>query len=140
MKILKYILLSLLLATTMPTEIQAKKVMKPIMYMFGFSASFQDSIIYMTDVQEVKNVWYDSKTKFLLGREHYSSQLKNYLENSMQQPNRVCVVMFAETRKEAEKLFIKMRKEYTVKAKGRYDVRYLTIGEFKFETIDMSDE
>jgi len=140
MKILKYILLSLLLATTMPTEIQAKKVMKPIMYMFGFSASFQDSIIYMTDVQEVKNVWYDSKTKFLLGREHYSSQLKNYLENSMQQPNRVCVVMFAETRKEAEKLFIKMRKEYTVKAKGRYDVRYLTTGEFKFETIDMSDE
>ncbi len=140
MKILKYILLSLLLATTMPTEIQAKKVMKPIMYMFGFSASFQDSIIYMTDVQEVKNVWYDSKTKFLLGREHYSSQLKNYLENSMQQPNRVCVVMFAETRKEAEKLFIKMRKEYTIKAKGRYDVRYLTTGEFKFETIDMSDE
>ena len=98
------------------------------------------NIIYMTDVQEVKNVWYDSKTKFLLGREHYSSQLKNYLENSMQQPNRVCVVMFAETRKEAEKLFIKMRKEYTVKAKGRYDVRYLTTGEFKFETIDMSDE
>ena len=140
MKILKYILFSLLLAIAMPTEIQAKRVMKPIMYMFGFSASFQDSIIYMTDVQEVKNVWYDSKTKFLLGREHYSSQLKNYLENSMQQPNRVCVVMFAETRKEAEKLFIKMRKEYTVKAKGRYDVRYLTTGEFKFETIDMSDE
>ncbi|MBR4920704.1 MAG: hypothetical protein IKZ62_05245 [Prevotella sp.] len=140
MKIIKYILFSLLLAIAMPTEIQAKRVMKPIMYMFGFSASFQDSIIYMTDVQEVKNVWYDSKDKFLLGREHYSSQMKNYLENSKQKFNRVCVVMFAETRKEAEKLFIKMRKEYTVKAKGKYDVRYLTTDEFKFEPVDMSDE
>ena len=140
MKILKYILFTLLLAVAMPTEMQAKKVMKPIMYMFGFSASFQDSIIYMTDVQEVKNVWYDSKDKFLLGREHYSSQLKNYLENTKQQPNRVCVVMFAETRKDIEKLFIKMRKEYTVKAKGRYDMRYLTTEEFRFEAVDMSDE
>ena len=140
MKILKYILFTLLLAVAMPTEMQAKKVMKPTMYMFGFSASFQDSIIYMTDVQEVKNVWYESKDKFLLGREHYSSQLKNYLENTKQQPNRVCVVMFAETRKDIEKLFIKMRKEYTVKAKGRYDMRYLTTEEFRFEAVDMSDE
>lgn len=139
MKFLKYILFSLLLAIAMPMEIQAKRVKKPLMYMFGFSASFQDSIIYMTDVQEVQNVWYDTKTKFLLGREHYSSQLKNYLENSMQQSNRVCVVMFAETRKEAEKLFIKLRKEYTIKAKGRYDVRYLTTGEFKFTPISMGE-
>lgn len=139
MKFLKYILFSLLLAIAMPMEIQAKRVKKPLMYMFGFSASFQDSIIYMTDVQEVQNVWYDTKTKFLLGREHYSSQLKNYLENSMQQSNRVCVVMFAETRKEAEKLFIKLRKEYTIKAKGRYDVRYLTTGEFKFTPISMDE-
>lgn len=140
MKILKYILFSLLLAVAMPTEMQAKKVVKPIMYMFGFSASFQDSIIYMTDVQEVKNVWYDTKEKFLLGRQHYSSQLKTYLESSKQQQNRVCVVMFAETRKDIEKIFIKMRKEYTVKAKGKYDVRYLTTDEFKFEPVDMSDE
>lgn len=139
MKFLKYILFSLLLAIAMPMEIQAKRVKKPLMYMFGFSASFQDSIIYMTDVQEVQNVWYDTKTKFLLGREHYSSQLKNYLENSMHQSNRVCVVMFAETRKEAEKLFIKLRKEYTIKAKGRYDVRYLTTGEFKFTPISMDE-
>ena len=140
MKILKYILFSLLLVAAMPTETQAKRLKAPKMYMFGFSASFQDSIVYMTDVQEVADVWYDSKTHFLLGRQHYSYQLKEYLATNKQQPNRVCVVMFAKTRKEAEKKFIKMRKEYTVKAKGKYDVRYLTTTEFQFQTVDMSED
>jgi hypothetical protein len=137
MKIVKYILFSLLMAVVTPFEMQAKHVKMPKMYMFGFSASFQDSIIYMTDVQEIEGVWYDTKTKFLLGREHYSYQLKEYLATNEQKPYRVCVVMFAPTRKEAEKKFIKMRKEYTVKAKGKYDVRYLTTAQFKFLPIDV---
>jgi hypothetical protein len=139
MKILKYILFSLLLAVAIPTEMQAKRMKAPKMYMFGFSASFQDSIVYMTDVQEVEGAWYDTKTKFLMGRQHYSYQLKDFLANNMQQPNRVCVVMYALTRKEAEKKFIKLRKEYTIKAKGKYDVRYLTTADFQFQPVDMSE-
>ena len=139
MKILKYILFSLLLAVAIPTEMQAKRMKVPKMYMFGFSASFQDSIVYMTDVQEVEGAWYDTKTKFLMGRQHYSYQLKDFLANNMQQPNRVCVVMYALTRKEAEKKFIKLRKEYTIKAKGKYDVRYLTTADFQFQPVDMSE-
>lgn len=139
MKIFKYILLALLLAGVLPQEIEAKRIKVPKMFMFGFSASFQDSIIYMTDVQEVEGAWYETKSKFLLGRQHYSYQLKDFLANTRQQPNRVCVVMFALTRKEAEKKFIKLRKEYTVKAKGKYDVRYLTTTDFKFQPVDMSE-
>ncbi len=139
MKILKYILFSLLIAVAIPTEMQAKRMKVPKMYMFGFSASFQDSIVYMTDVQEVEGAWYDTKTKFLMGRQHYSYQLKDFLANNMQQPNRVCVVMYALTRKEAEKKFIKLRKEYTIKAKGKYDVRYLTTADFHFQPVDMSE-
>ena len=118
MKIIKYILLSLLLSAVMPADLQAKAV-KTKMYMFGFSASFQDSIIYMTDVQEIDGVWYETKSKTLMERHQYSTQLKDFLTDNKEMPNRVCVVMFALTRKEAEKLFIKMRKEYTVKAKGK---------------------
>lgn len=139
MKIFKYILLALLLAGALPQEMEAKRIKVPKMFMFGFSASFQDSIIYMTDVQEVEGAWYETKSKFLLGRQHYSYQLKDFLANTRQQPNRVCVVMFALTRKEAEKKFIKLRKEYTVKAKGKYDVRYLTTTDFKFLPVDMSE-
>lgn len=140
MKTIKYLLMALLLAGIMPQEAEAKRMKAPKMYMFGFSASFQDSIVYMTDVQEVEGAWYDTKTEFLLGRQHYSYQLKDYLANDRQQPNRVCMVMFALTRKEAEKKFIKLRKEYTVKARGKYDVRYLTTSEFKFQAVDMSDD
>lgn len=139
MKILKYILFSLLIAVAIPTEMQAKRMKAPKMYMFGFSASFQDSIVYMTDVQEVEGAWYDTKTKFLMGRQHYSYQLKDFLANNKEQPNRVCVVMYALTRKEAEKKFIKLRKEYTIKAKGKYDVRYLTTADFHFQPVDMSE-
>ena len=139
MKIFKYILLALLLTGALPQEMEAKRIKVPKMFMFGFSASFQDSIIYMTDVQEVEGAWYETKSKFLLGRQHYSYQLKDFLANTRQQPNRVCVVMFALTRKEAEKKFIKLRKEYTVKAKGKYDVRYLTTTDFKFQPVDMSE-
>jgi hypothetical protein len=139
MKIFKYILLALLLAGALPQKMEAKRIKVPKMFMFGFSASFQDSIIYMTDVQEVEGAWYETKSKFLLGRQHYSYQLKDFLANTRQQPNRVCVVMFALTRKEAEKKFIKLRKEYTVKAKGKYDVRYLTTTDFKFQPVDMSE-
>ena len=139
MKIFKYILLALLLAGALPQEMEAKRIKVPKMFMFGFSASFQDSIIYMTDVQEVEGAWYETKSKFLLGRQHYSYPLNDFLANTRQQPNRVCVVMFALTRKEAEKKFIKLRKEYTVKAKGKYDVRYLTTTDFKFQPVDMSE-
>ena len=136
MKIIKYILLSILLSAVMPADLQAKAV-KTKMYMFGFSASFQDSIIYMTDVQEIDGVWYETKSKTLMERHQYSTQLKDFLTDNKEMPNRVCVVMFALTRKEAEKLFIKMRKEYTVKAKGKYDVRYLTMTEFLFHPIEI---
>jgi hypothetical protein len=120
----------------MPADLQAKAV-KTKMYMFGFSASFQDSIIYMTDVQEIDGVWYETKSKTLMERHQYSTQQKDFLTDNKEMPNRVCVVMFALTRKEAEKLFIKMRKEYTVKAKGTYDVRYLTMTEFLFHPIEI---
>ena len=140
MKIFKYILFTLLLSVAMPSAVQAKRMKMPQMYMYGFSASFQDSIVYMTDIQEVANVWYDTKTKFLVERQQYSYQLKNYLAQNMQQPNRVCVVMFAPTRKEAEKKFLKMRKEYTVKARGKYDVRYLTTEDFKFQAVELDED
>ncbi len=140
MKVIKYILFALLLSVAMPQQMQAKRMKVPKMFMFGFSASFQDSIIYMTDVQEVEGAWYDSKTKFLLGRQHYSYQLKDYLANDKQAPNRVCIVMFALSRKDAEKKFIKLRKEYTVKAKGKYDVRYLTTTDFKFRAVEIDEQ
>lgn len=132
-------LLVLLTITIAPLASQAKKVQPPCVYIFGFSASFQDSVVYMTDVQAVKGAWIESKSKFLLGREHYSRQLADYF-SSHQQPNRVCMVMFALKREDAEKKFLKLRKQYTSKSKRTYDMRYLNATEFEFTPVNMGDE
>ena len=134
MKLIKYIILSALLLAAMAVD--AKPLKTNSLYMFGFSASFKDSLVYVTDIQQVEGAWIDHKTKFLLGRDQYSIQLKEYLEQSMQQQGRICMVIFATKKKEAEKKYLKLMKKYT---KG-YDVRYLNAPEFKFMAIDMGEE
>lgn len=141
MKLFRYALATLLVATTFAaSNVSAKGKVVPNIYIFGFSASFSDSIIYMTNVQKVDSAWIDSKTKFLLGRENYSYQLKDYLANKLNQQNRTCLVIFGKTQKEAEKKYLKMKKVYVDKAEGMYDIRYIKDNEFKFQPIDMSIE
>ena len=140
MKTLKHIILALLLSAGSTATVSAKQLKMDHMYIFGFSASFKDSTVYITDIQDVQGAWYDSKTKFLMGRDNYSYQLKEHMTEKMGQPNRVCLVFFATDKKKAEKKFLKLKKKYTDKAPGRFDVRYLNSPDFKFEPIDFSPE
>lgn len=137
----------LLVATaflTMLTAIpaSAKHVQVPKMYMFGFAASFNDTIVHFTDIQEIDSTWRESKNKFLLGRERYSSQLRNFLKNEKAMPNRTCIVIYNTKRSKLEKEFLKMRKLYTKFKDGKqhFDVRYTEPGEFRFKGIDVSQE
>ena len=140
MKFIRLTLMALLM--TVATASHAKRVLEPHVYMFGFSGSFTDSLIYMTDIQDVQLVWMDSKTKFLIGRDYYSEQLKTFLSEQKQQPNRVCVVFFAKSKKKVEKQFLKLRKKYLTNKKNTssYDVRYITQQEFTFEPVDANEE
>lgn len=110
---------------TAQTQQKKKETYKTSVYMFGFSASFNDSIVYFTDIQKVDNVLLEKKTHFLVSRDQYSYQLRDFLANQKGQPNRTCVTMFATNRKSAEKEYLELQKLYTVKAKGKYDVRML---------------
>ena len=47
---------------------------------------------------------------------------------------------FGEKLRKVEKKYEKMKKLYTVKAKGGYDVHYLPLSAFRFEAVDMSDD
>ena len=136
---LKYLILLLAVGTLTVAGISsasAKKRQMSHIYMFGFSASFNDSTIYFTDIQTVDSAWIDDKTLFLQGREAYSQQLKDYF-SALMQPNRVCVVMYAPTLKEAEKQYLKMRRIYTRRKDAPYDVRYLTSNDFRFQPIQL---
>ena len=134
MKSIKYILLLVVALTALGAS--AKPIKTNQVYMFGFSASFKDSVIYVTDIQNVPGAWIESKNKFLLLRDEYSRQMKDYLEEKLQQEKRVCVIFYYLKKKKAEKEFLKLMKKY----KKGYEVRHVSAAEFKFEPIDMSPD
>lgn len=146
MKSLKYLVVALLVA--LATGAEAKNIQVPHLYLFGFSASFQDSILYFTDIQDIEGAWIDKKTKFLKERENYSYQLKNYL-TEQNQPNRVCMVIFATSKSKAEKKYNKLMKRYSNSSKKKrkkghlseaYDIKHISQDEFKFERVDIQEE
>ncbi len=115
----------------------AKNKCVPEIYAFGFAASFNDSIIYISDVQAIKDAWVSDKAKFLLGRDNYSYQLRNYLE-SKGFPHRTCIIVYSLKRKDVEKKYRNLKAKYT--KKGNFDIRYLHDADFHFTTIDNSEE
>lgn len=119
-------------------NLSAKPYPVPKMYMFGFAASFNDTIVYFTNVIEVDSVWIESKNKFLLGRSTYSHQLRDYLGAAHHMPMRTCIVMYDQKRSNLEKKLIKMKKLYTKSKDGKthFDIRYLADDEFHFKAID----
>ena len=134
MKSIRYILLLVVALTALGAS--AKPIKTNQVYMFGFSASFKDSVIYVTDIQNVPGTWVESKNKFLLLRDEYSRQMKDYLEEKLQQEKRVCVVFYYLKKKKAEKEFLKLMKKY----KKGYEVRHVNEKDFKFEAIDVSEQ
>ena len=130
------IAIALMAAGTM--KVQAQDIKVPQAYMFGFVASFNDSTVYFTNIQQVDNAWVTKKKQFLAGRNQYSNQLREFFAQQRNMPNRTCVVVANVDRKKLEKKYIKMKNKYLVKSKKPYDVRNISENDFKFEAVDMS--
>ena len=131
---------AILLAASAYMPASAKNIMVPKAYMFGFIASFNDSIVFFTDIQEVDSVWVMEKKKTILaGRNNYAAQLRNFFSNSFNLNNRTCVVISDTKRKKVEKKYAKMKKQYMVKNAGKYDVHFVDATEFKFHPVNMDD-
>lgn len=80
-------------------------------YAFGVAASFNDTVVYFTDIQVLDSVKLD-KSGFLPRRDLYAYQLKNYLEYDLQSPNYTCMIYFSESKKKLEKEAIKVKGKY----------------------------
>jgi hypothetical protein len=120
--------------------LSAQNIQVPKAYMFGFVASFNDSTVYFTDIQEIDSIWVTKKKQYIAGKSNYSYQLRNFFAQQRNLPNRTCVIMGSVKRKDVEKKYAKMKQNYLVKNKGKFDVRYLPESEFRFKVVDMSDE
>ena len=80
-------------------------------YAFGVAASFNDSIVYFTEIQKLDSVKLD-KDGFLPHRELYTYQLKNYLEYSLQKPDYTCMIYFSDNKGKLEKEASKVQSKY----------------------------
>lgn len=102
-------------------------------YIFGTSASFNDSVVYITEIQILDSAWVDEKTGFLEGRSNYSNQLKSHFSGRGFDA-RTCLVSFATKEKDILKKYEKMRKKFngTKKRPSNYDIRILDEEEFRF--------
>ena len=107
-------------------------------YLFGTSASFNDSIVYFTDIQILDSAWIDEKTEFLINRNEYSNQLREHF-NATGHPNRTCLISFATSEKEILKKYAKMQKQFkgTTKKPKNYAIREIDDEEFHFKAIRM---
>lgn len=143
MRLLRHLTLTAALMAVMVNYMpaSAKNLVVPKAYMFGFVASFNDSIIHFTDIQEVDSVWVMSKKNMLAGRSNYSYQLRNYCTQQLGMPNRTVVVVSSTKRKQVEKKLAKMKKEYGGKDKNvsNYDIRYISTADFHFTSVNMDD-
>ncbi len=127
---MRKLILTLVVALTALTASAVNKPEK--VYMYGFAASFNDSTVYFTSLQEIDSVYIDSKTKFLYSRDNYSYQLRDYL-SAHGAENYTCTTVFALNRKAAEKKYAKLHKRYT--QGGKYTVKDLSKTDFFFVPI-----
>lgn len=104
-------------------------------YMFGFAASFNDSTIYLTDIQTVNAYLVNNRTKFLANREDYSYQLRNYLQSNGLEAYPTCITMFAENEKDATRKYFKLKERYE-KSKKKYSIKSLKDSQFKYTPVE----
>ena len=138
MKKIRYILMTVV-TFGMSATTEAKKVQVPKMYIFGIAASFNDTIVHFTNVQEIDSAWIEKRNKFLQARQLYSYQLRDFLASEKQMPRRTCIVYAHKNKKKVEKKYLKMRKLYMPSKKQHqgYDIRLLNNSDFQFKVIDL---
>lgn len=128
MKLRTYLAMAAMLLPTLMFAVPKKTPL----FVCGFSASFNDSTVYFTEIQPISEAYADSKTGFLYSRDNYSYQLRDYMQKNGV-PHPTCITLFAKTRKEIEKKYTSLKKRYTTK--GLYNVKYITANEFSYTPI-----
>ena len=149
MKLSKIGLTAIAATLLISLTVQAKNEMRKA-YVFGFASSFNDSTVYFTDIQEVDSAWFTSKHHFLVSRENYSYQLRDYL-TSIGEQHRTCVVEYDTDPKKLEKVWNKLYIRYAHNQKKKnnqkqkselppFQIKKLTREQFQFQAVAPMDE
>lgn len=99
-------------------------------YIFGCSFQFGDSVLYITQINEVDSISLSKKAKFLPYRSDFSNQLKEKLESGRGLKNQTSSVFFSEKKASLQKKFQSIKKRY-LKKEG-ITIVTLNASDFKF--------
>lgn len=113
-----------------------KAKIKTDISIFGVAISISDSVVYMTDMQEIGMVTVEKKTKFLVDRREYSNQLSEYISRTGD-GRMTTLVSYNLKKKKAEKRYLKIKERFI---KDGYVVKYITKEEFAFTPVRESEE
>lgn len=108
----KLLCLLMLLIIAIPSGAKKKGDKKKYgVFLVGASASFSDSLVYITDIQFLDSASVSDKG-LLEGRAQYSMQLKDYLEGKKGMTDRTCFMYFSTKKKKLEKEMKKLKAKY----------------------------
>lgn len=146
MKFSKFVFAAIAAALLLSISVQAKDEIKRV-YIFGFASSFNDSTVCITDIQAVDSAWLNTKNHFLVSRENYSYQLRDYLEAQGHQ-HPTCMVSYGTSLKTVKKKWDNLLARYTAKPKVKkqksnkkvgatpnYQVKKIGMDQFVFQAI-----
>lgn len=112
MRYTKLLCLLMLLVIAIPSVAKKKGDKKKYgVFLVGASASFSDSLVYITDIQFLDSASVSDKG-LLEGRAQYSMQLKDYLEGKKGMTDRTCFMYFSTKKKKLEKEMKKLKAKY----------------------------
>lgn len=102
-------------------------------YMFAYGTSFNDSTIYLSTVEVVKNATLEQKTNFLNNRLSYSNSFKQFLDVKYSGIH-TTAVFFNVKREKLEKMYLKIRRN-TQKSRTMRLVE-VPASDFRFPVLD----
>lgn len=102
----------LCMAAIGPAHAKKHRVKQKSVYMVGVCMSLVDSTIFITDMHRVDSVTIENKTNFLMDRQLYSLQLKQYVESQYKGGPYIPVVYSGLKRKKMERRYLSLHKRY----------------------------
>lgn len=111
-------------------KLQERETFTKDVYMFGVARNYMDSVTYLTNINCVRRVVFDKQTGFVDGLNLYTRQIENFLA-SQEHIGYLCTTFYANTRKKAEKMYVKIRK----KCEKKNFTRIEPLGDFEFKFV-----
>ncbi|MBO4906930.1 MAG: hypothetical protein J5486_07855 [Bacteroidaceae bacterium] len=126
------IIMAGMLAMSMPVAAKSRPKVQKI-YIFGFSASFTDSLACLTSVQQLDSAWVGPHG-FLMDRALYSLQLQYHVEAEYGIKESTCAVFFSKRKGKAEAMRNNILRRYN--RDRNVKLREISAEQFQFTAED----